>query len=66
MARVTKCDRCGRIFENSVGHTAHVVAYIGPPDLVFDVPAMDLCDKCYDDVLEFLKPIQRPEDKGNG
>ena len=66
MARVTKCDRCGKIFEHGANHTAHVFVFVGSLDMMFDASPVDLCDECYDGVLEFLKPIQRTEDMGNG
>lgn len=66
MARVTKCDRCGKIFENRANDTAHVIVFVGALDRAFDASPVDLCDTCHDEVLEFLKPIQRTEDMGNG
>ena len=59
MARVTKCDRCGKIVENDPRHTAHDVHFVGAPDEAFRVPILDLCDECFDRLLEFWSPMAK-------
>ena len=53
MANAKKCDICGKLYEPPVCNDAvRIYKDFG----YFGDACMDLCDSCYDKLLDFVKP----------
>ena len=55
-----KCDRCGELYPRPMCHNRYRIV---EDRWMFGDATIDLCDKCYKDLLDFLRVKEDNNDK---